>query len=158
MWVTAGRVLDLRDLIADPRTGSEPPREVVVESPSGDRILREFTDEEGRYLQVFERGFYRIRPVNDRTAVLATIAVNLDPAESDLTAMDPDELVGAVSASSVDGDEVQAAVVLGPGDRERRQGLWWYLVVAALLILVTESILSNRVRPLRGRTLTSERP
>ncbi len=158
MWVTAGQVLDLRDQIGDPATGSEPPREVVIETPSGDRILREFTDEEGQYLQVRERGFYRIRPVDDRTAVLTTIAVNMDPAESDLTAMDPDELVGAVSAGTAEGDEVQAAVVLAPDERERRQGLWWYLVVATLLILVTESILSNRVRPLRGRPLTSERP
>jgi hypothetical protein len=30
-------------------------------------------------------------------------------------------------------------------DAERRQSLWWYLLLAGLLLLATETIISNRL-------------
>jgi hypothetical protein len=37
------------------------------------------------------------------------------------------------------------AATLTPVEKERRQGLWWYLLVAVLLILVAETAIANRV-------------
>ena len=32
-----------------------------------------------------------------------------------------------------------------PQDLERRQALWWYLLIGGILLLATETILSNRI-------------
>ena len=42
-----------------------------------------------------------------------------------------------------------------PEDRERRQGLWWYLLVGAATLLLLETLLSNwlsRAKPARARS------
>ncbi len=42
------------------------------------------------------------------------------------------------------------AVVLSAEERERRQGLWWYLLLGATGLLMADTLISNRVsRPLR---------
>lgn len=147
-WVTAGQVLDLNAYLPEEglagRESSS--RELVVEAPSGERILRRLRDGDERYLEVWEQGFYRVRPLPDRTGLLATIAVNLAPAEADLSALDVDELVGAVSAAGGDASHAEASLLLLPEERERRQSLWWYLLVAVLLIFMAEAVLSNRGR------------
>jgi hypothetical protein len=72
--------------------------------------------------------------------------VNLDPAESDLSALDPSELVAAVT-----GHATQASVQASPPpemtreETERRQSLWWYLLMAGLLLLAIETVISNRL-------------
>jgi multidrug efflux pump subunit AcrB len=73
------------------------------------------------------------------------IAVNVDPAELDLTHVDPRDIVTAVQAASARmpaGDGENAAT---PQDRERRQSVWWYLLLAALLLLAVETMVSNRL-------------
>jgi hypothetical protein len=151
-WVTAGHVLDLRAYITDERDAPQDnaEREIVVEAPSGERTLQTVGGRES-YLEVREQGFYHVRPLRDRRGLLATIAVNLDPVEADLSALDPDELVGAVTAGGEETDRTTAELLLTPVEKERRQGLWWYLLVTVLILLVAESALSNRVRPMRRR-------
>ena len=74
------------------------------------------------------------------------VAVDIDPAESDLSSIDPNEFI-----ASVTGRAVQTGAAAGtqepetPQDLERRQALWWYLMMAGILLLATETILSNRI-------------
>jgi len=75
------------------------------------------------------------------------IAVNLDPAESDLNAMDPSELVATVTGHA---SQSQVQTAAGPQEMtreesERRQSLWWYLLLAGLALLAAESIIANRL-------------
>ncbi|RPI24604.1 MAG: VWA domain-containing protein [Acidobacteria bacterium] len=115
-----------------------------VSAPSGQAI--KLSEEEllhSPFLVVEEPGFYETQVWN----LSNLVAVNLDPAESDLTPVDPKHVLQAIerTAGTVEVSE-------GPGTisaeqrtaSERRQGLWWYLVAAALGLLVLEGILANR--------------
>mgnify|MGYP004231640863 CR=1 FL=1 len=74
------------------------------------------------------------------------LAVNVDLAESDLTAVDPDELASVVTGR-VGGDRDPTAPVreVSAEDLERRQAFWWYLLVAAFCLFVAETVVSNRL-------------
>ena len=102
-------------------------------------------DEEGsEVLELAEQGFYEVRgPSGD--VVLTVVASNVDPAKSDLTAMDPKEIVAAAVGGS--GGEAGAAadVPQTPEAQERAQRLWWYLLVAGILLLGADTIISNRL-------------
>lgn len=149
-WFLAGGVLDLATLDGDSRGADGGGRaEWVVESPSGERVLEQVRGG-SRFVEFEESGFYEIRPLGSQTDDRRVVAVNLDPRESDLTALDADELAVAIMPQAT---TAEAAVSLdtrvSPEERERRQGLWWYLLVAVLLILVAETVVANR-RPRRG--------
>ena len=61
--------------------------------------------------------------------------MNVDPAESDLSHLDPQEIVVAVT--SVDGQR-QPGSDFGtatPQDQESRQKVWWYLLLGALFLM-----------------------
>ena len=67
---------------------------------------------------------------------MVTVAVNVEPGESDLEPMDPAELVAAVTApgeTSGPGTVVEVTAA----DQERRQAIWWYLLAAGLLLWVS---------------------
>ena len=40
--------------------------------------------------------------------------------------------------------EALIAAALTPAERERRQGLWWYLLLGALMLSTVESVLARR--------------
>jgi len=74
------------------------------------------------------------------------VAVNLDPAEANLARIDPEELKASVLASN--GGSVAGAVAADAPtreDAERRQTIWWYLLVLAGVLLATETLMSNRL-------------
>jgi CHASE2 domain-containing sensor protein len=71
--------------------------------------------------------------------------VNVDLAESDLTPLDAELFATAVAPRSAADAQAQAAEQLTPADLERRQGMWWYLLLVALLLLGAETLLSNRL-------------
>jgi hypothetical protein len=128
--------------------------ELFVERPvGGPSVLR--LSEENRFLQLNEIGFHRVGYVGGDDDGAFVVATNLDPRESDLTAIDPEEMAGALTA---EGDaEVTAleAIVLSPEDLERRQGLWWYLLVGAATLLLLETLISNwlsRAKPAKARS------
>ena len=74
------------------------------------------------------------------------IAVNIDPAEADLTPLDPRELVAAVTGHATQAAAQQAAPQeMTREDAEKRQSLWWYLLFAGLLLLAAETVISNRL-------------
>ena len=140
-WLTAGQVLPPSQYPAQAASADE----VVIETPQGSRIVTSM-ESDSAYVELSEAGFYTFRQVGGRGAVLGTIAVNPDVTESDLSALDPEELASAVMSAGVGGSEERLAALLTPSEKERRQRLWWYLLVAALLILVAETAVANRSR------------
>lgn len=132
-WFTVPHVLDLS------REGN-----VIVESPGGTR-LRVGGDSARPSLELRERGFYEVRTSATAIGAGRPVAVNVDFAESDLSHMDPAELVAAITARSQAGTESARPRLLGtPQELEQRQAIWWYLLVAALLVLAAETMLANR--------------
>jgi hypothetical protein len=135
-WLTVGQVVDL--------TASSRVRgERVVVTPSGRRLT--LAAGAPGVLELDEQGVYEIRSPGAAARHPEAIAVNLDPAESDLTPLDTRELVAAVTGRAT----AVAAQPLAPEatreDAERRQALWWYLLLVGLLILATETALANRL-------------
>jgi len=153
-WQTVGQVLDL------PAANGRGDR--VVVTPSGQRIPQ--TADGAGLVELTEQGIYEIRgtkepargaTVPDATAPGATvpgatnrplaIAVNLDPAESDLAPLDPRELVAAVTGHATP----VAAQPLPPEatreDAEKRQALWWYLLLTGLVLLAAEMSIANHL-------------
>ncbi|MCI0433073.1 MAG: BatA domain-containing protein [Gemmatimonadetes bacterium] len=146
-WFTAGQVLDVyagrvqpeSDSAGAPadRSGARDGNATAI-APGGERQPVPASG----LLVLAEQGFYEVRGAGARGDF--TVAVNLDFGESDLTAMDPHELTAALEPRG-DAARVTAVAQVRPEDRERRQSLWWYLLLAAFLILATETALSNRL-------------
>ncbi len=108
--------------------------ELVLEAPDGTRIL--IPSGTRAPLPLLRAGFYELR--SPRGEVAVPIAVNLDPAESDLRELDRDAFLAAVAAPE-GVTTAGPAGVLTAAERERRQRIWWYLALAALIALVAES-------------------
>ncbi len=140
------RVGELVDLTLDPRLDDlfEANSEFVIESPSGKRSVRRPGAEAG-YLRLDEAGFYQLRSMEAGEGRAFILAANLDPAESDLTPIDPAELAGTVGSREAAEGGVTETAALSDEDRERRQGLWWYLLVVAGALLLAETLVSNRI-------------
>ena len=79
----------------------------------------------------------------------------MDGAESDLAAMDPEELAGAVTRLHRASSSARAEATLTTDEQESRQALWRYLLMAAFILLAMETVLSNRF-PARARALVKE--
>ncbi|MGE3512519.1 MAG: VWA domain-containing protein, partial [Vicinamibacterales bacterium] len=137
-WQTVGQVVDLSALL----NGRA---ERVVVTPSGDRTT--IPASEPGLVELSQQGIYEVRPAGSSSTVRPDrIAVNLDPPESDLTPLDPPELVASVTGRASDSTVPAAAAADVPvEDVERQQGLWWYLLMAGLLLLAAEMLVSNRL-------------
>jgi len=159
-FFTAGQIVDVTDAramesaglgaIAEAISASE---ERIVLAPSG--TSSELTDgESSHFLELSEAGFYEIRPPGRDDLRPVSVAVNVDRGESDLTPLDPEELVASLrSATDVApaGDSERAAV-LRRADQERRQSWWRWLLLGAFGILIIETVLSNRLSRRTGRS------
>ncbi len=151
-WHTVGEVADL-DRYLDMVTGQgERVRgseardyDLIVSAPSEDRTIIPETEERA-LLPLVEQGFYELRRAGTGSAALAamSLAANLDAAESDLSSLDPEELRAAVALREMEPTE-SGDVGRTPAEQESRQGFWWYLLVAAFVLLAAETILSNRL-------------
>ena len=108
--------------------------ELVLEAPDGTRVL--IPAGTRMPLPLPRAGFYELR--SPRGEIAVPVAVNLDPAESDLTELDRDVFLAAVAAPE-GVTTAGPAGVLTAAERERRQRIWWYLALAALIALVAES-------------------
>lgn len=144
--LTAGQVLDLGQYPGadglDPAGGN-----LVVRDPSDDRVPVGSGGRDGRsgFIDLVEPGFYEIRDVDAADSSVVRVAVNVDLAEANLAAADPQELAAAVTGRAAAGRSAAAARELPPEDLERRQTLWWYLMVGALGFLAAETVMSNRL-------------
>jgi hypothetical protein len=137
--VTVGQVLDAS---FGSGAGARPRGQVVL-TPSGRRVAVD--DEGSEVLELTEQGFYEVRGQAGDSDVMV-VASNVDPGESDLSAMDPKEIVAA-AAGGTDADQASATsgVPQTPASQERSQRLWWYLLVAGILLLGADTIISNRL-------------
>jgi hypothetical protein len=136
-----GQVLDLTS--GSILVGSR--RDRVALTPAGKRVtLASGVGPE--FLELDEQGFYELRSTGTAETRPPAVAVDIDPAESDLAAMDPNEFTAAVTGHA--GSQVASNATEEPETPqalERRQSLWWYLLFGGILLLATETILSNRI-------------
>src|SRR3954463_10714885 len=142
-WLTVGQVLDLTARAK----GRGDRSDRIVVTPSGERISQSSAGEgnEG-LLELNEQGIYEIRPTGAATGRPEAIAVNIDPAESELSPMDPRELVASVTGHATPTAAAPAqSQEMTREESERRQSLWWYLLMAGLLLLAAETVISNRL-------------
>ncbi len=150
-WSTVGQVLDMSgtDVAGRGATAlagldsSEGYEDWVALAPSGRRVPLD-GDASG-LVELSEQGFYEIRMPDGDQDRPATVAVNLDLSESDLSPLDAQELASAVTGRAAGEAEAAAGPALDPEDQERRQGIWWYLLVMAFLLLAAETFISNRL-------------
>ncbi len=142
---TIGEVLDLTrhsELVpasAGP-AASRPSMDVV--SPDGNHT-RLAPGDQRPAISLDEQGFYEIRAVGGPASPGAPVAVNVDPAEADLSHMPPAELVAAVGADT--SSRAAAGEEQTLEQRERSQTLWWYLLLGAMVLLAAETVLANRL-------------
>ena len=89
-WFTVGQVLDLQSRSRGDR---------LIVTPSGQRLTPSAASQNvPGLIELNEQGIYDIRPAAGvGSARPEPVAVNLDPAESDLSALDPSELVASVT-------------------------------------------------------------
>jgi hypothetical protein len=136
-WATVGQVVDLA-------TTLKSKADRVVVTPSGER--RQIGLNDPSILELSEHGAYEIRNASMPSSRPDRIAVNLDPAESDLTAIDTGELVAAATGRATQAaPSAEVAATLTPEEAEKRQDLWWYLLLAGLALLVAELVVANRL-------------
>jgi hypothetical protein len=137
-WLTVGQVLDPN--VAAGQKGSSDAR--VVLTPSSMRVPLQ--DEGSDVLELTEQGFYEVRTAGSSTTDVAMVASNVDPAEGDLTPMDPKDI--SLAAAGIPGTSGRSAsTVLTPEAQENNQRLWWYLLCAGTLVLGLDTLLSNRL-------------
>ena len=134
-WRTVGEVVDL---------GAKTKQDRSIVTPSNERRTMR-TNDPGT-LELSEQGIYEIRTTAVGTGRPERIAVNVDPVESDLSVLDPQELValvtGRATQSASQGTQ-SAPQELPAVEAERRQGLWWFVLLVGLLLLTTEMVVAN---------------
>jgi hypothetical protein len=137
-WRTVGEVLEAPDATRSPRAPAR-----VVLSPSGQRIS---LDGEGPdVLELTEQGFYEIRAQGKDSEPAFVVASNVDLAESDMTALDPKEVVAAATGRA---NGATGSGTSGPPTdeaQESTQRVWWYLLFAGVLLLGAETVVANRL-------------
>lgn len=142
-WLTVGDVLEPARAAPVPGAARQVAPRVVL-TPSGERVT---LDGEGpEVLELAEQGFYEVRAAQARDAAPAMIvASNIDLAESDLTPMDPLEVVAGATGRA--GGAVAAGTNVTPTDQdhERNQRVWWFLLFAAVVVLGLETLVGHRI-------------
>ena len=137
-WLTVGQVLDA----SFGAPGAQQAGRVVL-TPSGRRVPLD--DEGSEVMELTEQGFYEVRAASG-DEVTAVVASNVDAAESDLTPMDPREIVAAaVGGTGGTQSAAQVGTPLTPEAQERSQRLWWYLLCIGILLLGADTLISNRL-------------
>jgi hypothetical protein len=117
----------------------------VVIAPSGGQVTL------GRggtpSVELTEQGIYTVRLAGSGNRRPYAVAVNLEPAESDLSALPATEFLASITnrdAVTQAGGQSLEPAELTPVEMEKQQSIWWFLLVVGLLALFAESVLSNR--------------
>src|SRR5262249_37204931 len=138
-WFTVGQVLDL-----SARTRSRAAR--VVVTPAGERTTQSGAEGADSLLGLNEQGVYEIRAQGSTAGRPEESADKPDPTESDLAPLDPNELMASVTGHATTADmQAQPAREMTREDAERRQSLWWYLLLTGVALLATETVIANRL-------------
>jgi len=152
-WYTVGRMLEVSVPLSalvragtatDPTAAARKPSG-VISSPAGQQL----TIGEGGApsVELAEQGFYSIRMQGTGDRRPFQVAVNLEPSESDLSALQPAEFVKSVTgrgAVTPSGQSLERPD-LTPEDIEKKQSIWWFLLLGGVLAIVSEAALSNRL-------------
>ena len=142
-YLTAGQVLDLSEYSGAAGLDVASPN-LVARDPSEDRVAVGNVGRPG-FLELTDQGFYEVRDTDAGDAEPVVVAVNVDLNESNLERVDPEELVAMVTGRAGGDRAVATERELRPEDLERRQTLWWWLLVGAVGFLATETVISNRL-------------
>ncbi len=113
----------------------------VVATPRGG-IERPRSDSARAAVELAEAGFYALYSGRVAGDPVAVVAANPPPGESDLTPVDPRELLIGVRLS-----DSTASAVAGPRtavEIERTQGLWRFVLGVVAVVLLLETFLANR--------------
>jgi hypothetical protein len=152
-WYVVGRSLDVSVPIAaivreggagDTNEAARRPSGVVM-APSGSQV----TIGEGgaQAVELGEQGFYsvRLQGLGDRKPF--QVAVNLDPAESDLSSLPTAEFIATATGHAAVTSSGQSLENpnLTPEDIEKKQAVWWYLFAAGAALLLAEAVVANRL-------------
>jgi Aerotolerance regulator N-terminal/von Willebrand factor type A domain len=137
-WRTVGDVVD--PALQAPARGSEVSR--VALTPGGQRISLDGDGPE--VLELSEQGFYEFRAQGRDADAPVVVASNVNLAESDLSSLDPQEIVAA-ALGRAGAAEVGATGPPSDEAQESAQRVWWYLLFAGLLLLAVETIVANRL-------------
>ncbi len=141
-WRTVGDIVDpgLYPGQASAR-GSDVSR--VALAPSGQRISLDGDGPE--VLELAEQGFYEFRAQGRDGDPPVVVASNVNLAESDMTSVDPQEIVAAAMGRA--GGAAATGPTAPPSDeaQESAQRAWWYLLLAGLLLLGVETVVANRL-------------
>jgi hypothetical protein len=141
-WLTVGEVLEPGKRAPVP--GSTRPQVArVVLTPSGQRIALDGSGPD--VVELGEQGFYEVRAQGRDAEPPLVVASNVDLAESDLTPVDPQEVVAGVIGRAGGTATASAAAAATDQEHESTQRLWWYLLFAGVLVLLAETLLSNRL-------------
>jgi len=137
-WLTIGQVFD-----PDASSAKAQATGRLALTPSGKRLPLEDEGSSAQVLELTEQGFYEIRGQKANSDV-TVVASNIDPAESDLTPVEPADIVTAATGSTgQNAQQAEADVPLTPEAQERAQRLWWYLLATGILLLGVDTLFSN---------------
>jgi hypothetical protein len=123
------------DSFVELRSGDGQARGVEVIDPSGSRALSLEESVKANSYQLLTSGYYELRRSGGRTEM---VAVNADRRESNLTVV-PEETVALWQGS----DEVEAGAVAA-AEQRRPWKLWWFVLLAAVLIALGESVFATK--------------
>jgi hypothetical protein len=151
-WYTVGRTLDvsvpLAALVREGGAGSggsagDKPSGVVL-TPSGQQLGLGGINAAAMTLS--EQGFYSVRMQGAGERKPLSVAVNLEPTESDLAAIAPQEFATSATgraAATASGQSLERPE-LTAADIEKKQSVWWFLFLAGVIALLGEGMLANR--------------
>lgn len=130
--------------VATPDTPADAARARVAVAPDGTRMPLDAA--RGDAFEVQRPGFYDVRSAGTDAQAGALVAANVDLAESDLAGVDPAAVTAALSGAG-DGATATAGTAAPPRDEvtEQSQRLWWYLLLAGMLLLIGETIVASRM-------------
>ena len=137
-WLTIGQVFD-----PDASSAKAQATGRLALTPSGKRLPLEDEGSQAQVLELQEQGFYEIRGQKANSDV-TVVASNVDPAESELAALDPAEVVtAATGGAGQNGQQTASDVPLTPEAQERAQRLWWFMLATGILLLGIDTLFSN---------------
>jgi uncharacterized membrane protein len=125
------------------RVAKESSGAVAVDAPDGARLTDNHLTPEGDLLITGRQpGFYRLRYASRPDFA----AVDLNAAEGDFTRIDFAAFINSVTGGSGKSGGREASRNFTNEEIENRQKVWWPLLFLALLLLVAESLLAQRIR------------
>ncbi len=143
-WYPAGSTVNLAAM-AEAAGSVEIPPDAAAMEPGGGAVA---VDPQTSLLRLDKRGIWEIRPPGQRPDHPLALAANVDINESDLAKVDVEEFRSAVGGGTVAElatEDAEAILEVPEEDHEKRQSFWRYLLAAAFLLMVSETVLANRL-------------